>query len=1016
MKIRIEEIKPTHFFIIKDNQLRNLVHIIITNEYKEIEAKIVLKWLSKHYEINLGTLKKGKHKYEVQFPYIDHETKIKLILYTKDRKVKNEIEFLWKPKRLWKIFVVQFSHHDLGYTNLPQNALDEYIKIYDYVTKSCKETENYPKEAQFKYQVEQLWSLLHYLKTQPPSKCQEIINLIKQGRVGISALFANEVTELCGHEELIRLIYPYLMLKRKYGVETKVAQLNDIPGLSWGLVPVLAKSGIKYFVPYLPRGYYKPDEKPFWEEKLVAKADVPKLFRWVGADGSYIYVWYGNIRFSQNIQELIKILPKELERLEKEGYPYDAVLVQIWCGDNYPPTVKYCDLAKEWNKKWAYPRIIISTLSDFFDYIEEKYGDLLKRTPVFRGEIPDSDYVVGATSTAKATLINRINHDLIPTAEKFSTIASMLGSKYSFKKLLDKAYEHMILYDEHTWGFCDVVSFVQEASRFEKEIHAYKATNLAYDVLIKSLYEIAEHINLLDGYYIVIFNALPWKRDDIVRIPLKLFSPCNKFIWEVNEKGYTITKGVYILKGKKVDFPKEVMGEFRIIDLTENKEVPYQIHEINDVMDTSLFSAERYTVNQSDGRDFYPIDHEMGKELILKVNGIPPLGYKVYKIVSGKASKGISRLLVSRNKLENEFYKIVVDEDDGIVSIYDKELGIELVDQSSELKFNQVIAREIKTCKIHTSKIKSIKVLEKGSLAGSILIKGYAPSCSLLSSKVTLYAGIKMIELSNKIIHDNTSHIELFIAFPFNIKKADFTYEGPLSIIKPFKDQFPGSRTDYYAVQHWISVYDKERDFSITLCPEGSHLVMFGGMWPTRVSWAHHCITPPNYMDQYEKPKVLKGHVFFLIINNNFRTNFYLTQVSEITFRYFLTSCKGSWKESKAWKFGLEKLTPLVPIYVKGPKKGFLPLSYSFCNIEKDNVILLTMKISEDNSGIIMRFFETKGVRTTTKVRLPFLNKIKEIAITNLLEEEISKLPSVYKNEFVLSINPFEVVTVKIKY
>ena len=1015
MELKIEQIKPTIFFIMEDNKLKNIIDVTILNNYKEIKAQLMLEWSGKHYKIDLGLLKRGRQKYKVKFPYIDKEIEIKLFLRTEDGKIENVIKLLWKPKRLWKIFLVQFSHHDLGYTNLPQNVLDEYIRIYDHVIKSCKITENYPKESQFKYQVEQLWSLLHYLETQPSHKCESLINLIKQGRIGISALFANEITALCGHEELIRLLYPYLLYNKKYGIKTKVAQLNDIPGFSWGLASILANSQIKYFVPYLPRAYYKADEKAFWDESKVTKANSPRLFRWIAADGSQVYVWYGNIRFPQSIQELVEVLPEELERLEEENYPYDAVLVQIWCGDNYPPTVKYCDLAKEWNKRWAYPRIIISTLSDFFDYIEEKYRNSLEKIPVFKGELPDSDYVVGATSTARATILNRINHDLIPTSEIFSTIANLLGSEYSFKESLNKAYKYMILYDEHTWGFCDVISFVQEASRLEKELYAYKAMNLAYDVLIKSLYEIVENINLPEGYYMVIFNALPWRRDDIVRVPLKLLSSCNKFIWESDERGYVIGRGIYILKGKKIDFPLEI-GDFRIIDIIENKEVPYQIHEISNTMETSPFSAERYAVNKSGKREFLPIDQRIGKELILKVENVPPLGYKVYKIVSGKGMKIKSGLVVSKNKLENKFYRIVIDEDEGIVSIYDKELDNELVEQNGIFKFNQIIARDSKTCEVYTQEIKSIKVLERGPLISSVLIQGSIPSCPSVASKITLYAGLKKVELANKIIHDNTPDLELFTVFPFNIKNADFTYEGTLSIIRPFKDQFPGSRTDYYAVQHWINVYDKEKDFSTILSSEGSHLIMFGGLWPSRVSWAHHCITPPNYMKQYEKPKVLKGHIFSLMVNNNFRTNFYLKQVSEMTFRYTLTTRKGNWRENKAWKFGWENSLPLLPICTKGPKEGSLPISHSFCSINRDNVILLTLKLSEDNDGIIMRFFETEGKETFARVKLMLGRNIKSITLTNVIEEAINSPSKVSNNEFTIKLKPFEVVTVKIKY
>ncbi len=59
----------------------------------------------------------------------------------------------------------------------------------------------------------------------------------------MTALFANEITELCGHEELVRLLYPSFELKRRFGIDITVAEHNDIPGFSWGLASALAGAG-----------------------------------------------------------------------------------------------------------------------------------------------------------------------------------------------------------------------------------------------------------------------------------------------------------------------------------------------------------------------------------------------------------------------------------------------------------------------------------------------------------------------------------------------------------------------------------------------------------------------------------------------------------------------------------------------------------------------------------------------------------------------------------------------------
>jgi len=63
-------------------------------------------------------------------------------------------------KREWKVYLVHNSHHDLGYTDLPSNVLEEYECFMDQVLRFCERTEDFPEEAKFKYVIEGSWSIL----------------------------------------------------------------------------------------------------------------------------------------------------------------------------------------------------------------------------------------------------------------------------------------------------------------------------------------------------------------------------------------------------------------------------------------------------------------------------------------------------------------------------------------------------------------------------------------------------------------------------------------------------------------------------------------------------------------------------------------------------------------------------------------------------------------------------------------------------------------------------------------
>ncbi|MFB0503959.1 MAG: hypothetical protein ACETWE_09015, partial [Candidatus Bathyarchaeia archaeon] len=233
--------------------------------------------------------------------------------------------------------------------------------------------------------------MLHYIENKPKETIDKLIELIRDGRIEVAALYGNEVTPLCSHEELIRLLYPSFRLRREYGISIESAEINDIPGLSWGLCTVLANSGVKYLVAALPRWYYG-ERHPNWDESEFAPHRGPKTFYWLGLDGSKVLFWYGKdgwdsaMFFANDYEQTHKMLPKRLKELEDQGYPFDAATFRVQGAhrDNSPPTMKPSIIAKEWNGRWAYPKIIVATNSDFFEYLESKYGGEL---PTFRGEL-----------------------------------------------------------------------------------------------------------------------------------------------------------------------------------------------------------------------------------------------------------------------------------------------------------------------------------------------------------------------------------------------------------------------------------------------------------------------------------------------------------------------------------------------------------------------------------------------------------------------------------------------------
>src|SRR5690606_30973906 len=73
------------------------------------------------------------------------------------------------------------------------------------------------------------------------------------------------------------------------------------------------------------------------------------------------------------------------EVTDREPYPWDVVhlRVQGHFGDNALPRVIHSDIVQRWNETWTYPRLRLSTNTDFFEEAEDRVG---ARIPTFTGD------------------------------------------------------------------------------------------------------------------------------------------------------------------------------------------------------------------------------------------------------------------------------------------------------------------------------------------------------------------------------------------------------------------------------------------------------------------------------------------------------------------------------------------------------------------------------------------------------------------------------------------------------
>ena len=987
--LKIIKIEPTVLFRKDQDGLKQAVDITIENNGQAVDARLKINFRSlKEVDVDLGTIKAGDGKNRFFVPDVSDKKHVEFILLASNR-IQDRTTMVWVPRKHWEICMIPISHHDLGYTNPIELVMRKYNKTYNDVIKFCEKTESYPDEAKFRYSIEESWSLQNFIERSDTSTLKKLAKYIKEGRIEVQALYGELVTNMCSHEELIRLMYPSFRINKEYGGQIKVGSITDIPGLSWGLPTVLSGAGINYFFGGMP-GYFEwYSEKyqglvkhSFWDEQNILRPHgKPDAFYWKGPDGSKILVYYQGdygCWSPQSYEHIIDQLPVLLNDMDSRGNPFSVMRFGGYgCWDNTGTDMIVSNLVREWNNKWAFPKLIVATNALFFEKLEKQCKDL--RT--FTGELPDSDYPVGALSSSKETTLNRVTHNKISSAEKIATMSHLLvNSKYPSEDIRD-VYHNMMLYDEHCWGMYDLIGDEMIWAFNEKRLYAYKAAGLTEkissgvgDMYDRSSYagnasDIARAISLKDkGQYIVVFNTLSFSRNDIVNLP--------NFHYNEN---------------------------FEIIDIGTGQKIPYQVIELDNPMLPVIHAAERYA-----GSQFNP---PLGINLTFVANNVPAMGYKTYEIVpGGNSSVASTDLVLTNTTIENRFFKITLDPETGTVSsIWDKESSTELVDNTAPHQVNQLITRWIKSGKEESPKAATIYKGQNGPVYASLLVTSSGAGCPQLTQEIKLYDNIKRIDFSNRVLKDMTPTMEVYFAFPFSMDNPDFRFEGPLSVIKPLRDQFPGSNSNYYSVQHWADVSDGNR--GITLTPIDAHLIEFGGLNSSEISQAHHAVKPITYGAPFVT-EFKKGHMYSFVINNNYRTNMPPVQLGDILFRYSITSHPGNWIDGRSRDFGWAVQNPLIAVHQIGQSKGNLPASFSFCQVDKPNVILLTLKKSEDDEGIIIRLCETEGRDTEVNITFPEIS-IGRAYETNLVEEN-EKILNTKEHVISTNIKSFGVKTIKI--
>jgi len=898
-----------------------------------------------------------------EFPVLSEQQDVKIIILHEGNLIFNKtVQF--NPPKIWNIYDIQVSHHDLGYADYYHMMRRDVREMgIEMALDFCRQTDNNPDESKFRWTIETSEPLLPFLQKQNEEVIQDLVTRIKQGRIALGSIHNSASTEHMSYEAMARLFYtPNRFVRDWLEIPLAKTALNtDVVGFILS-TPLFAKEAdIPYF--FFGRNSAVNEFEHLQEEPA---------FYWNPQDGDSrsllckVFEYYSPDRLVQyNVEELSAYL----SRYEiKSNWPYNCLMAE----DSYDfsvPSLSNIDGIKKWNSEYSNPVIISGTFDMFFDDLA---GQEDKRPfEEFAKDVPNSWSDQDLSDAQYAGKVHQLGYHL-PEVEKFSTMAMAFGGgRYPWEEIY-QGYNRLLMYAEHTNGaYAEGPIYVPESLYDESADNAsyYEVESKMHRALVEESEEFtqlagndtyekfAKLITRSSDYTVLVFNSLNFVRDDQVNLmpPLK-------------------------------------SGMFKLIDNSTKEDTPYQC-----MPNGSISFIAR---------------------------AVPSIGYKSYSLKKTKSPE-ISTASVKRNSIENEFYLITVNEKTGsIESIFDKELNRELVDQKAPWDFNDYIFQRYETVRYDEEmseyRADSATVnCSSGELLSTLISDVYAVGSDSIRQIVKLHKGIKRIDFELQLHKAHSGRTlslyregiaknkeALFYSFPLAIEDFTIRHELPGGSVEPIADQSAGSSTDYYAIQHYCDISNK--DFGITFTLRNPNLVEYGT--PRVAPW--------NKGDGFESilKKAEKPYVFLYLTNNMFFTNIRQSQHNLIELKWSLTSHRGDWQEGQAYKTGWQDSHPFISVLMNGKNEGNLPEdSYSFLKTDCDHVVCSTIKTAEANGeGFILRFFELAGKAATVQAELNFGMPLATVVETNLIEDNRSLALSVNKGKVKFDIAPFGIKTLRI--
>ena len=347
-------------------------------------------------------------------------------------------------------------------------------------------------------------------------------------------------------------------------------------------------------------------------------------------------------------------------------------------------------------------------------------------------------------------------------------------------------------------------------------------------------------------------------------------------------------------------------------------------------------------VTAPDGRD---VVAQVSNGKVLFVASLPSVGYAVYDVQPAEASAASSSSLqVTRDGLENAYYRVRLNQDGDVASIFDKENGREMLSAPARLAisydnptqwpaWNMDWEQEQAAPKAFVSGPAQIRVVEQGPVrVGIEVTRETAGSRFVQTISLSAGDGGKRVEFGN-VIDWKTRESTLKATFPLTASNEMATYNWDIGTIErptaePKKFEVPSHQ--------WIDLTDMSGKYGATVLTDSKN----GSDKPTDNTLRLTLLLTPGVAGGYPDQATQDiGHHEFL---------------------YGFAAHSADWRTAQTdWQ--AQRLNAPLFAFETSKHDGALGRSFSLLTVSNPRIRVLAVKKAELSDEVIVRMVELDG-------------------------------------------------------